>query len=267
MESYCHLWWPGDCDAGDPASQTNVSKTFQIVDECTGRANPSETLCVGNMPTALKVRDGDKVYSLDTGSSMAVLLNCKNGPLSNTTIPIHYGSETGVNKVLLENDELLGESFQPLCNISGLSKNHQDGLIGLSPHMTGQPGSGQWRVDDNLHSYMNQVSMGNRRVVVDKTKNTVCIGSECVRPEGLTESVITPLNATVMLPSFSKDGKKYVLDTGSTNSIGYPLGNGERFCIIGNHEITALDVDYDSSRIAYTVDMQNVDRLCKHDIP
>ena len=262
--SACLTWWPEDNCYKRNVSEP-VNKTFDIVDECTDNTSPSANCVVINgvsMPTALKVKDGAKVYTLDTGSNAAVLLGCANGPLSNRSIAIHYGSETGVNKVLLETQEVLGQTFEPLCNVSGLSQNHQDGLIGISPKMEGQPE--EWQFADGPHSYMNQVPEGSRRVVVDKMQNTVCVGSECKRPSGLTEVAMTPLNSALMMPSFIRDGNRYVLDTGSTNSIGYPLGNGQTLCIIGNHEINALDVNYDYSHVAYDVDMEEVDRRCKH---
>ena len=237
-----HVW---------PDGKRDGKREFQIQDECT------EADCAVvdgvTMPTALKVRDGEKVYTLDTGSDAAVLLHCQQGPLSSVDIPVHYGSENAVNKVLERPEEILGETFRPFCNISGLAASHQDGLIGVSPQSTSAA----------PHSYMNNVAPGERRLVVDKETKTVCFGSGCKGPGGsLDEAVIIPVNRTVTMPAFLMDGKRYVLDTGSTNSIGY----GKDLCIIGNHEIRKLDVDYDASRVAYDVDMEAVGRLCEHQL-
>lgn len=246
---------------------TNVSspiaRQFTIYDECTGKKPASELPnCVIDgdtvMPTGLKVKDSEKVYTLETGSARAILRNCPSSwQLDDASSETQFASESVNMQSTSTSHLVLKTEIHPYCS-ADLTPPHGDGLIGVSPALDGDNPYDSTNITGDLHAFMNQQPKGQRRLVVDKNAGTVCFGSACDKVDGLTSKDFSPINKFVMMPSFMEDGKKYVLDTGSTNSISYD----KNICIVGNREIRALDIDYDSASIKIDVDMDTVKSRC-----
>jgi hypothetical protein len=249
------------------------ASSFSIHDSCSGlaesEARPECVLSDGVVvPSGLKVRDGERVYVVDTGSTDAVLAHddCDGAPLApGEGVHVHYGSEVATNKALASDARLLGSTVRPWCNIGGLSPNHGDGLVGVAPRLSGAPPYGKGGLGSSVvadeHAIMN-VRTGAHRLVVDKAARTVCLGGDCPAPSGnvLEEAPLRPVNKFAMMAAVTRDDSErtFVFDTGSTDSIGL----GAHMCIVGNKDIRALDVDYDAGTVRYDVDVVEASRRC-----
>jgi hypothetical protein len=242
------------------ALSSGTNNVFPIHDVC----SIDRTECVNVsgvwVPTGLKVRDGSKVYTLDTGSFQTVLTHCGSLPLSGSNDSIGYLSQTVVNQASNVSIDLMSVEVFPLCNLVGFGPSKNDGLVGMSLRLNGKPPYNATSINpDAPHSWMNARGAGDRVFVVDKGEGTVCFGSACTVPGDIEYRPFVPINSLAMLPAFRQNGTHYVLDTGSTDSIGIGVGD----CLIGNHEIHALHIDYDRATIGFRVDFARANRRCQ----
>ena len=103
---------------------------------------------------------------------------------------------------------------------------------------------------------MDSVGAGNRRILIDKEAESVCIGASCAPTQYTTTQFITVHDHSLL--GFRRNDQYILLDTGSTQTWKY----NDEICILGNNDIHRLDVDYDTQLFSYDINEDNIDVAC-----
>ena len=130
----------------------------------------------------------------------------------------------------------LHQQLVPFCSTQVFPQN-EDGLVGLQVVPAGHADADQVLLHHILEDHPQ-----DRLVVVDKARNTVCIGRHCQRrePAGLEERPkLTPYAPVVQ----HDDKHRLLLDTGTTLTTAWP-----QLCQIGHLDLDYLEIHDDKVR-------------------
>lgn len=243
------MWWPdAQTYEEDMAVTVPLSTTCATMKQCDltkCHSSPSGACApVG----AVVEQDGTEMI-LDTGSSLmtfdAEFCTRKKILTGNRVIHTGYASKHGVvDKVALYPFSLFQTRAVPVCTSSNFG-GYQ--VVGLAP--TTNP-------EQENNSFMNAVSDGQKRFVLDKASGEVCFGRGCSGIDG-DHSTIESIHGTDVL-SVKEGDTTLILDTGSTHT----WKANSSMCIVGYSDIRALDVDYDNGTVTYDIDDANVSSVC-----
>lgn len=219
--------------------------------------NPNYKYYDEPIPYNLQVFDKEnhQIYTLDSGSVVATINNCvqKNIKMDTSrSFTTGYASaQNVVDNLTKETQRILNHDLYAVCDNTPL-QHTDDALIGLGVQHTSHDDP---NFELNKRSLMSQTQY--KRFVVDKPNNTVCLGESCnVRNMSHKKRIV---GGNMVLPSFVHDDMRYILDTGST--ITSKMNDG--VCLIGNADISKLDVNYETSIVGFTANEARIAKICK----
>ena len=182
------------------------------------------------------------MYSMDTGSSIASIKNSKCSAKTTDGFQevLKYADGSTTSRGM-EYTNFMGARFRPVC-APELPYAVQDGRIGLS---TTQNASHQ------QHSLMH--AMPRKRLVLDKTEGTLCLGGECtLKPDATRYEFATEhgLDTEVVGVDPMDNNSHIVFDTGMEFSrrVRNPI-SGKSVCVVGYRDIDYLEVDFDRKQL------------------
>ena len=130
---------------------------------------------------------------------------------------------------------MLHDDLVPYCS-ARLFPQNEDGLIGMLPAPEGHA-----QEDQVLMHHILEDDPKERMVVVDKARNTVCVGRHCrVTDDGVEERPKLPPGGPLVAHD---ENHRLLLDTGTTATTVWP-----EMCQIGNLDLEYLEVHADKVR-------------------
>lgn len=185
-------------------------------------------------------------FGFDTGSAQTIISMddklCSGVALANKKTKIHYGDSKVVGYPVLNPMTLFGITHRPICG-NHLPPQEGRGRVGLSP----SPESA---------SIVHHGGVGGQRVVLDRTAESLCFGSDCgaaVHPPGARKLVLTPpptgtVMGRVTVAPESPGAPWRMYDTGATYTTSINV-HGVPMCVIGYNDIEYLDANFDTNTL------------------
>ena len=103
---------------------------------------------------------------------------------------------------------------------------------------------------------MNHLAPEDRRVVVDRAKKTVCVGSGCPRRAGVpTKPIMAQKTGNVYPMVQTKEQGILLIDTGTTYTQPITF-RGQKMTLVGWTDTEYLDIDYDNHTIGFALTRQ-----------
>ena len=253
----CSSWWP-ECSANESAKPFKFS--FDISDTCKTHTSSDDCRdpCVWENDTCvtagLFAKDPNGVFMVDTGSSIASLRPsfCEAQNITTQGRPIirnYVGWKNVYDTPTKYPTNVLGLSFHPTCADRDLSYVPSGGLIGVAPTPEG--------TDVANASYMDKVPVGSRTLTFDKTTGKGCFGCPVEGGEPFT----TPTSETTFV-QITRGDKRYVLDTGNTETKLLGANTASPICLVGYTDMTSMAINYDTMTVKYDFDEDKVSETC-----
>ena len=251
----------------DACSGIEDDVTCRNSERCVWYETASDESTSACIPVNLGAERDGRQFTFDTGSATAVLpeSRCEAMGISRSSgecdgkggESVDLGYETSrdmVSYAACGTADVLATRVNAVCNVSGLvGGSEKDGLIGVASTPRSYP----------LHEYSIMNDLSEQRFGVNKESARVCLGSEC---EGLaapmwyrSASLSARSDDPIAIPRVEDEvlGSALILDTGSTETL-----KTDGMCIVGNHDIRHLEIDYRMGTVKYSIDDRRVSAVC-----